>query len=52
MNKKQFNVANENEKTYSRDDMKSFGLWLGNSLKKHKGRSIDELFDDFIKENL
>jgi hypothetical protein len=32
-------------KTYSEEDLKQFGLWLGNNLKKLKGKTIDEIFD-------
>lgn len=35
---------------FTEEDMKQFGLWLGANLKKNKNKTIDELFDEFIKE--
>jgi hypothetical protein len=32
-------------KVYSGEDLKQFGLWLGNNLKILKGKTIDEIFD-------
>jgi hypothetical protein len=38
------------EKTFTENDMKNFGLWLGNNLKNNKGKTIDNLFDIFINQ--
>jgi hypothetical protein len=35
---------------YSDEDMKQFGLYLGDNLKKLKGKSIDELFTTFKQQ--
>ena len=35
------------QKGYSEEDMKQFGLYLGDNLKKLKGKSIDEIFEQF-----
>ena len=46
-------IAKEMEKEqkgYSEEDMKQFGLYLGDNLKKLKGKSIDELFTNFKQE--
>ena len=32
---------------YSEEDMKKFGLYLGDNLKKLKGKTIDEIFEQF-----
>ena len=48
-----FKEAKEMEKEqkgYSEEDMKQFGLYLGNNLKKLKGKSIDELFTNFKQQ--
>lgn len=48
-----FTKAKEMEKEqkgYSEEDMKQFGLYLGDNLKKLKGKSIDELFTNFKQE--
>lgn len=38
-------------KTFIREQMEQdsidFGIWLGNNLKKNKGKNIDELYKDF-----
>ena len=34
---------------FTTEEMKNFGLWLGNNIKKHKNKSIDSLFDEWIK---
>ena len=38
------------ENMYSEEDMKQFGLYLGDNLKKSKGKTIDEIFEQFKKE--
>jgi hypothetical protein len=38
------------ERMYSEEDMKQFGLYLGDNLKKLKGKSIDEIFEQFKKK--
>ena len=38
------------ERMYSEEDMKQFGLYLGDNLKKSKGKTIDEIFEQFKKE--
>ena len=38
------------QKGYSEEDMKQFGLYLGDNLKKLKGKSIDELFTTFKQQ--
>jgi hypothetical protein len=38
------------QKGYSEEDMKQFGLYLGDNLKKLKGKSIDELFTNFKQQ--
>ena len=35
------------ERMYSEEDMKQFGLYLGDNLKKLKGKTIDEIFEQF-----
>lgn len=37
----------EQPKEYTAEDMKQFGLFLGDNLKKYKGKSIDEIFEIF-----
>jgi hypothetical protein len=37
----------QQERMYSEEDMKQFGLYLGDNLKKLKGKSIDEIFEQF-----
>ena len=32
---------------FSEEDMKQFGLYLGDNLKKLKGKTIDEIFEQF-----
>ncbi len=47
------NQAKQMEKEqigYSDEDMKQFGLYLGDNLKKLKGKSIDELFTTFKQQ--
>ena len=38
------------ERMYSEEDMKQFGLYLGDNLKKLKGKTIDEIFEQFKKK--
>jgi RNase P subunit RPR2 len=38
------------KRSYSEEDMKQFGLYLGDNLKKLKGKSIDEIFEQFKKK--
>ena len=38
------------EKSYSEVDMKQFGLYLGDNFKKLKGKTIDEIFEQFKKK--
>jgi hypothetical protein len=38
------------ERSYSEEDMKQFGLYLGDNLKKLKNKSIDEIFEQFKKK--
>ena len=40
----------EKQRGYSEEDMKQFGLYLGDNLKKLKGKSIDELFTNFKQQ--
>ncbi len=40
----------EEQRGYSEEDMKQFGLYLGDNLKKLKGKSIDELFTNFKQQ--
>jgi hypothetical protein len=40
----------QDKKLYSEEDMKQFGLYLGDNLKKLKGKSIDEIFEQFKKK--
>ena len=37
----------QQKRMYSEEDMKQFGLYLGDNLKKLKGKSIDEIFEQF-----
>lgn len=37
---------------HSEEDMKQFGLWLGNNLKKLKGKEIDDLYTEYRLKNL
>jgi hypothetical protein len=39
----------ELNKEYTEEDVKNFGLWLGNNIKKFKNRTIDDLFDEWKK---
>jgi hypothetical protein len=39
----------QSEKMYTEEDMKQFGLYLGDNLKNLKGKTIDEIFEEFIK---
>jgi hypothetical protein len=34
---------------YSEEDMKQFGLYLGENFKKLKGKTIDEIFEGYEK---
>jgi hypothetical protein len=45
-----FGAKWQQERMYSEDDMKQFGLYLGDNLKKLKGKSIDEIFEQFKKK--
>lgn len=38
------------ERMYSEEDMKQFGLYLGDNLKKLKSKTIDEIFEQFKKK--
>lgn len=38
------------ERMYSDEDMKQFGLYLGDNLKKYKGKLIDDIFEEFINK--
>lgn len=40
----------EQERSYSEEDMKQFGLYLGDNIKSLKGKTIDELFEQFKKK--
>ena len=40
----------QQERMYSEEDMKQFGLYLGNNLKQLKGKTIDEIFEQFKKK--
>lgn len=40
---------NSLNKEYTEDDVKDFGLWLGDNIKKFRNRTIDELFDEWKK---
>ena len=35
------------EPDISEINAKEFGLWLGNNIKKNKGKSIDDLYDEY-----
>ena len=37
----------QDKNKYSEEDMKQFGLYLGDNLKKLKGKTIDEIFEQF-----
>lgn len=37
----------QQERMYSEEDIKQFGLYLGDNLKKLKGKTIDEIFEQF-----
>jgi hypothetical protein len=37
----------QDKNKYSEEDMKQFGLYLGDNLKKLKNKSIDEIFEQF-----
>jgi hypothetical protein len=39
----------ELDKEYTEEDVKNFGLWLGNNIKKFRNRTIDDLFDEWKK---
>lgn len=39
----------EKAQMYSEEDMKQFGLYLGNNFKELKGKTIDEIFEQFKK---
>lgn len=38
------------KRMYNEEDMKQFGLYLGDNFKKLKGKSIDEIFTTFKQE--
>jgi tRNA nucleotidyltransferase/poly(A) polymerase len=38
------------KRMYSEEDMKQFGLYLGDNFKKLKGKTIDEIFEQFKKK--
>jgi hypothetical protein len=38
------------KRMYSKEDMKQFGLYLGDNFKKLKGKTIDEIFEQFKKK--
>lgn len=38
------------ERMYSEEDLKQFGLYLGDNFKKLKGKTIDEIFEQFKKK--
>ena len=40
----------QQERMYSEEDMKQFGLYLGNNLKELKNKTIDEIFEQFKKK--
>lgn len=40
----------EQERMYSEEDMKQFGLYLGDNFKKLKSKTIDEIFEQFKKK--
>ena len=40
----------QNKNLYSEEDMKQFGLYLGNNLKELKNKTIDEIFEQFKKK--
>lgn len=40
----------QDKNKYSEEDMKQFGLYLGDNLKKLKGKTIDEIFEEFKKK--
>ena len=35
------------ERSYSKEELKQFGLYLGDNFKKLKGKTIDEIFKQF-----
>lgn len=37
----------QNKNLYSEEDMKQFGLYLGDNLKKLRGKTIDKIFEQF-----
>jgi hypothetical protein len=39
---------NKDEKLYTKEDVKQFGIFLGRNFRKNKNRSIDELFNEWI----
>jgi hypothetical protein len=44
------NVEENEPKIHTESDMKEFGLWLGNNLKKFKGKTIDDLYLEFVNQ--
>jgi hypothetical protein len=44
------NRISKQERTYTKEDICQFGLWLGDTFNKSKGKSIDVLLKEF--ENL
>ncbi len=44
----------EEVKTFIRDEVeetsKNFALWIGSNYKKNKGKLVDELWSEFLKE--
>jgi len=47
---KQITLTKPVEKIYSEEDMKQFGLYLGDNFKKLKGKTIDEIFKQFLNK--
>ena len=40
----------QQERMYSEEDMKQFGLYLGDNFKNLRGLTIDEIFEQFKKK--
>ena len=40
----------QQERMYGEEDMKQFGLYLGEHFKKLRGKTIDEIFEQFKKQ--
>lgn len=46
------NPVSSLDKKFTKEDMCSFGLFLGTNLRKHKNQRIDVLLDEFLQNGV